>query len=103
MRSIWEETSSFGIAACFGYLDEPDGGVDGEGLVGEGFDGDAVGGWEEETPEVLHSHGRDGDVGCGSTLWENAIIGTIRVLGYNTKSQGTNCAGARLKILPSRW
>lgn len=51
---------------------------------------------------------RDGDVGfvlqfCGSTLWENAIIGTLRVLGYNTKSQGTNCAGARLKILPSRW
>ena len=58
MRSIWEETSSFGIAACFGYLDEPDGGVNGEGLVGEGFDGDAVGGWEEETPEVLHSHGK---------------------------------------------
>lgn len=26
---------------------------------------------------------RDGDVGCGSTLWENAIIGTLRVLGYN--------------------
>jgi len=40
---------------------------------------------------------RDGDVGCGSTLWENVTIGTLRALGYKT-----NCADARLKILPSR-
>lgn len=41
---------------------------------------------------------RDSDVGCGSTLWENAIIGTLRVLGYNTKSQGTT-----VLVLVSRY
>ena len=56
MRSIRQQSTSLRITARFGYLREPNGGIDGECLVGESLDGDAFTGGEEEAPEIFDSH-----------------------------------------------
>ncbi len=56
MRSIRQQSTSLGITTRFGYLREPNGGIDGECLVGESLDGDAFTGGEEEAPEIFDSH-----------------------------------------------
>ena len=71
MRSIRQQSTSLGISTRLGYLREPDGGIDGECLVGESLDGDAFAGGEEEAPEIFDSH--DFGVVVGS-LQEAAII-----------------------------
>lgn len=54
--TIRQHPSRFRIATRLGNLGEPYGGVDGESLVGERLDGDAMAHRQEETPEVLNAH-----------------------------------------------
>lgn len=64
VRPIWQESTSFWIAARLGDLSEPDGGVNCQGLMGERLDGDAASDGEEEAPEVFNSHGVKRDAKC---------------------------------------
>jgi hypothetical protein len=64
VRSIGEKTSRLGITACLGDLGEPDGGIDGECLMGERLYGDSTRDWEEEPPEIFDSHSNTLDSLC---------------------------------------
>ena len=57
MGPVGQQPPRLGIPARLGHLRQPDGGVDGESLMGERLDGEAVSYGEEEPPEVLDAHG----------------------------------------------
>jgi len=61
VRLVWQQPSRLGIATRLGYLSEPDGRIDGEGLVGQRLDGQPVPDGEEEPPEVAYSHVDEGE------------------------------------------